>query len=229
MQELLKYQEIDAQRRKLENELSQSDERKNAQTMQNYVKDCQTRLSKLENNAGIVMSNYKKASSYIKQVACKIDELSAMAESATPEKLIEIQTAIKGYVENLAKLDKEANNIAYNAKQVAKEVENVMNNAMDAKKKYVTFKQAYDAKRDELLPKINKLKADLEIQKGKVDKTLLEKYNHKVDTKTFPIFVPQKDGRCTGCRMELSSSKMKELDEKHIIECENCSRLIYKE
>ena len=47
MQELLKYQEIDAKLRKLNGELAQNENRKKAAQMQQYLKDTQAKLFEL--------------------------------------------------------------------------------------------------------------------------------------------------------------------------------------
>ena len=69
---------------------------------------------------------------------------------------------------------------------------------------------------------------ELNAQKKKVNPEFLNKYLSKQEGKVFPIFVELKDNRCGGCRMEVPAGKLKDLNTKHILECENCGRIIYK-
>ena len=64
-------------------------------------------------------------------------------------------------------------------------------------------------------------------QKAKVDPKLMAKYASKSEGKIFPIFVPETNGRCGRCRMEISASKLSDLKSKGTVECENCGRIIY--
>ena len=61
MQEVLKYQQIDAQIRKLEAQLDMSKNKKGAEEMRDYVKKCQAKLQKVEEAAKGLSEKYTKA------------------------------------------------------------------------------------------------------------------------------------------------------------------------
>jgi predicted nucleic acid-binding Zn-ribbon protein len=74
--------------------------------------------------------------------------------------------------------------------------------------------------------KIAELKEKLSEQAKKVDKTLLAKYKQK-SAERINVFVEEVAGKCGGCRMEISASKLNTLKANGFIECENCGRIIY--
>ena len=61
MQEIIKYQQIDMQIKKLNNELASSKNKKGAGEMQQYLKDGQAKLLKLEEVAENLTKQYEKA------------------------------------------------------------------------------------------------------------------------------------------------------------------------
>lgn len=226
--ELLKYQQIDAQKRKIEAEIAGSEERKKAADMQNYLKDCQAKLQKLEGASETILRNYKRASAFMQDLNKRAKELNAQAKKANNEQVASIKKIVLDYVDKMSKIEKEASALAVQAKQIAREVETVMKNAVTAKKNYSTYKNAYDAVRASREPEIKKLQESMQEQKKKVDPKLMHLYEVKADAKTFPIFVPVKEGRCSGCHVELSAAMKKKLTEQKMVECENCGRYIYE-
>ena len=71
MKESLKYQEIDAQIRKLKDKMLLNENRKKASDMQSYLKDVQNKLVDLDGNAGAVekqidsiIKNWKKQETF---------------------------------------------------------------------------------------------------------------------------------------------------------------------
>jgi len=228
MQEIIKYQNIDAKIRRLENELLGSANRKNATDMQQYLKDGQSRLMKLEQIANNLMEQYEKATKKYNEFLQKLDILTKNIESLNPEQISEVEKNIANLVSMSEMLE---NNIGLLANKIAsanKEFELIMNNAKKAKHNLEIYKSNYNKEREKFEPEINKLKSELAGQKSKVDPKLLNIYNTKADGKLFPIFVSEVNDKCGGCRMEIPAGKLSDLKRKGVIECENCGRLIYK-
>ena len=226
--ELLKYQQIDAKKRKIDAEIASSDERKKAADMQNYLKECQAKLQKFETASETILRNYKRASAFMQDLNKRAKELNAQAQKATAEQIASIKKIVADYADKMGKIEKEVTALAVQAKQISREVETVMKNAVTAKKNYSTYKNAYDAVRASREPEIKALLAQMQEQKSKVDPKLMHMYEIKADAKTFPIFVPVKEGRCSGCHVELSAAMKKKLAEQKMVECENCGRYIYE-
>lgn len=227
MQEIIKYQEIDSNLRKLENELGSSKNRKSAAEMQQYLKEGQNKLLKLEEVADSLMKQYQKATNLYNDFVQKLEQLTKAVDSDNGEKSAELEAMINNFTSTADNLE---NNISVLANKIAaanKEFELLMSNAKKAKHNLEIYKANYSKEKERLDPQINKLKVELEKQKTKVDSALLAKYLAKAESRLFPIFVSEANGKCGGCRMEISAGKLSVLKSKGIIECENCGRLIY--
>lgn len=226
MQELLKFQNIDAELRKVSAGLFSSQNRKKANEMQQYLKDIQNKLFSLDENAGLVASQVEKVKQEYNDIVLKIENV-LKANAASSEELERSENEVVRLSERLSKIEKDLNNLQTKLVLINKDFEALMKNAKTARGNLNYYKQEYNKQKAQFEPQIEKLKAELEEQKKKVKPELLQKYYAKAEGKIFPIFVPLKDNRCGGCRMEVPAGKIKDLQTKKIIECENCGRIIY--
>ena len=227
MQEMIKYQEIDTKIRRLNNELATSQNKKGAAEMQQYLKDGQAKLLKLEEVADNLTKQYEKAVKLYNDFINKLDALTKSVEAADLGKLTELESTINNFKSNSETLENNIGVLANKINQANKEFEVLMNNAKKAKHNLEVYKSGYTKEKAQIEPEIARLAKELLDQKNKVDKTLLAKYTQKSEGKVFPIFVAESQGKCGGCRMEISASKLSDLRAKKVIECENCGRLIY--
>ena len=228
MQEILRYQQIDGELRKLEKELAQLPERKKAAELQNNLKAGQTRLVVVEQNAQKASENFSKAKAYYDDLFIKIETLSKTIAEADLDKVRELQRAKSNFYQMIEKLEKELSKINAQLTMVNNEYNSIIKNAKLAKTQLDTLKVKFNESKQKLEPQIEKLKTDLSAQAKKVDKATLEKYNNKRESK-FPVFVKNINGTCGGCRMAISASKMREFNSSAYIECENCGRIIIKD
>lgn len=228
MQEILRYQQIDGELRKLEKELAQLPERKKAAELQNDLKAGQTKLVVVEQNAQKASENFSKAKAYYDDLFIKIETLSKTIAEADLDKVRELQRAKSNFYQMIEKLEKELSKINAQLTMVNNEYNSIIKNAKLAKTQLDTLKVKFNESKQKLEPQIEKLKTDLAAQAKKVDKATLEKYNNKRESK-FPVFVKNINGTCGGCRMAISASKMREFNSSAYIECENCGRIIIKD
>lgn len=224
MQEILKYQELDLKLKKLENELNSSANKKSAGEMQQYLRDGQTRLVKLEETAKVLVEQYQKATALYNDFVNKLEALAKEVDGGIKEN---IEAVLKKFSADAEKLDNHIINLANKIAAVNKEFESLMNNAKKARNNLEVYKANFAKEKAKYDPEIEKLKKELEAQKKKVDQALLQKYLVKAEGKNVAILVPETNGRCGGCRMEISGVKLSTLKAKGMIECENCGRIIY--
>ena len=227
IQEILKYQQIDGELRKLETELAQLPERKKAAELQNNLKAGQTRLAVVEQNAQKTTENFAKAKAYYEDLFVKIETLSKAIADADLEKVKELQRAKSNFYQMIEKLEKELAKINTQLTMVNNEYNSIIKNAKLAKTQLDTLRVKFGEAKQRLEPQIAKLKSEMASQAKKVDKSVLDKYNAKRESK-FPVFVKNINGTCGGCRMAISASKMREFTSSDYIECENCGRVIIK-
>ena len=227
MQELLKYQELDLKLKKLESELASSVNKKNAGEMQQYLRDGQAKLVKLEESAKVFIEQYNKSVTLYNEFVGKLETLSKEVEGANEEQLTNLENLIKKFSVDAEKLDNHIANISNKISTINKEFENLMNNAKKARHNLEIYKTNYAKEREKLDPEIDRIKKALDVQKKAVNSTLLNKYLAKSEGKNIAVFVKEAGGRCSGCRMEIPAGKLSDLRTKGMVECENCGRIIY--
>lgn len=228
MQDIIQYQEIDAKLRKLESELKTSSNRKNAGDMQQYLKDGQAKLVKLETLAKNASDQYNQATVLYNEFMNKLEALAKESEKVEISQLEALSGTLSKLSATADNLDSHISALQNKIVSINKEVENLMNNAKKAKHNLEIYKMNYNKEKEKLEPEINKLKEELEVMKKKIKPELLAKYISKSEGKVFPVFVSALNGnKCGGCRMEISAGKMSALKDKGFIECENCGRIIY--
>lgn len=227
MQEILKYQDLDLKLKKLEAELNSSVNKKSASDMQQYLRDGQTKLVKLEENAKVLIEQYQKATALYNDFLNKLEALSKEVESGVAIQNENLDAVLKKFSADAEKLDNHIVNLANKISVVNKEFESVMNNAKKARHNLEIYKANFAKEKEKYDPEILKIKKALEEQKKFVNQSLLNKYLAKAEGKNIVVFVPESAGRCGGCRMEISGVKLSDLKAKGMIECENCGRVIY--
>ncbi|MBQ9790583.1 MAG: hypothetical protein IJW24_03210 [Clostridia bacterium] len=71
MKEMLEYQKLDSKIKKIENEIRNSEDRKNASKMQDYLRDSQAKLVKLEEQSEKLVKLQKKSCGNIQRICSK--------------------------------------------------------------------------------------------------------------------------------------------------------------
>ena len=228
IKEMLEYQKIDGEIRKLESSLKNSDERKNATKMQEYLKDGQVKLIALEKTGAKLATLYKKAVQAYNDFTEKLDKLLKEKVGEKLEDVTQMLEKANTFMLANAKLEKDLESLQASIAKVNNEFDSIMKNSKTAKSNFEVYKNRFNKLRASVEPKINELKAKRDKLQSKIDSEILNKYKHKAESK-YPVFVPVKDNTCGGCRMEISGTKLKQLKEAGFIECENCGRIIYNQ
>lgn len=229
IQELLKYQEIDASLKKIENELADSPERKKAITAKKYLDGVEENVNKLDDKAGNLSAEYQAKLEELN----KFKELEQELVSALNEIDDQAQAGylIKKAEELIAKIksvNAEINNLSNAVSAVMKEYVNIKNTTKAAQlqynengKKYNEFKASKQAEKTEIEQQLATLKA-------KVDPKLMEMYLQKRANKIYPVVYEVSNSVCGACSMSLSLSELNKLKNGEVIECDQCGRILYQ-
>ena len=226
LKEMIEYQKLDGQIRKLELELKNSEERKNASKMQDYLKDSQAKLAKVEETSEKLVVLYKKAQAAYNDFMDKLDKLVKEGLGENAKEVTQRLEKANAFNSAVVKLEKDLESLQASIVKVNNEFDLIMKNSKTAKANFEVYKNRFNELKAKKDPEIAQLKARCDKISVGLDAELLARYKRKADSK-YPVFVPEKDGRCGGCRMEISGSKLKSLKENGYIECENCGRIIY--
>ncbi len=228
LEEILKYQKKDGELLKIEKAISESKAKQVVNQMVEIVKNAQQKLKTIEKDSEKLLTEFEKLNQAAQNQNAELEKLvKQKLESQTENDLKDIEKKIKDITTNILILQKNSKKLASKIEQAIKDFEQTRNEGVVAKQKHQKGMLAYTKLVEEGNEKTEKLKTDLLALEKKIDPKLLAKYKTMREDKKFPVFVPLLNNSCGGCAMELAMSKKHILEEKGILECENCRRIIY--
>ena len=228
LNELLEYQKVDAQMRRIEQEVAASDEQKKFAQANKFMKSAPERFEAQDRRAAELAALredlVRRAEDISKQIA-EYSELDEMVEEGgdvsfykkNAQTLLDRLRALKGEMQKL------------NADIAAtvEEYERFKKQGAAMQKQY----REYKAKRDELVnarkDEVNRLKAQLKSIAEKIPAETLAKYQQKRKENIFPIVVPLNGNMCV-CGMDFPIALQERLAGGNVVECEHCRRFVYK-
>ena len=228
LNELLEYQKVDAQMRRIEQEVAASDEQKKFAQANKFMKSAPERFEAQDRRAAELAALRedlaRRAEDISKQIA-EYSELDEMVEEGgdvsfykkNAQTLLDRLRALKGEMQKL------------NADIAAtvEEYERFKKQGAAMQKQY----REYKAKRDELVnnrkDEVNRLKAQLKSIAEKIPAETLAKYQQKRKENIFPIVVPLNGNMCV-CGMDFPIALQERLAGGNVVECEHCRRFVYK-
>lgn len=226
MKTMLKYQEIDLEIARLNAELNSNNDRKNAIKMQQTLKDYQAKLLELNKKAQNLAQEFDKYREIFNSMAENLEVVNKNLEQKDEKKLDGLIDANDAILNNLMKLEKKISSVVEECDKVQAEYQSIMKSARVAKTNLEKYKSEFASAKTEVEAKIAKLAAELALLEKTADKALLQKYKQQRNEKSN-VFVLEINGKCGGCRMEISAQKKAILKAEGRIECENCGRIIY--
>ena len=228
LNELLEYQKVDAQMRRIEQEVAASDEQKKFAQANKFMKSAPERFEAQDRRAAELAALRedlaRRAEDISKQIA-EYSELDEMVEEGgdvsfykkNAQTLLDRLRALKGEMQKL------------NADIAAtvEEYERFKKQGAAMQKQY----KEYKAKRDELVnnrkDEVTRLKAQLKSIAEKIPAETLAKYQQKRKENIFPIVVPLNGNMCV-CGMDFPIALQERLAGGNVVECEHCRRFVYK-
>ena len=226
MKNMIKYQDLDLEIVRLENELNQNGDRKNAIKAQQSLKDYQTKLLELNEKTKRLFDEFESYKKVFNQMVDNMEVVNKNLSQKDEKKIDGLIDANDAITNNLMRLEKKISSIVAECSAVQNEYNNIMKNARATKTSLQKYKESFGSAKAETEKKIAEIRAEMDNLSKSVDAKLLAKYKQKRTEKTN-VFVAEIAGKCGGCRMEISSAKKSKLKDEGMIECENCGRIIY--
>jgi predicted nucleic acid-binding Zn-ribbon protein len=228
IQNLLRYQSIEAQLRKIENELLNSPERKKAMAARQFLVESEETVTKMDNKAKELISHLNKSREDYQEVAALIKEYDDTIKTLKSEdEMSYLGKKINQCIETLKNLEREIASIVREMEEVTKSFAIFKNKHNAAKAEYQLNREKFEELKKQKEGPVAQVNEKLKELAKSIDAGLLEKYIKKRADKIFPVLVPARENMCGGCSMEISLQQMAQLKETGIIECENCQRIIY--
>ena len=227
---LLEYQKEDAKLKKIENELSSSEERKKASSAKKYLDATMPEsVNKLDLRAQELSGAYEKTLSEQAKLSEQHDELIKAIASAEDENACAyLLKKADELISKIKALSDTAKKISAEIQDILKEFAQIKKTTKSAQEQYATNGAKYNELKASKKGEMDAIKGTLEkLEKG-IDKALMDKYKQKRADKIFPVLFEVNDRVCGACSMELSMAALSDLKNGKIIECDNCRRLLYK-
>ena len=225
---LLCYQETDANLRKIETVLSNSEERKKAMNAKKYLEGVEENVNKLDLRAAELFATYEKATDEQLKLKEQEAEITDALDAVQDEK--EAAFLIKKAEELIAKiktLGSKASKILEEIQAVVKEYSNIKKTTQAAQVQYKENAEKYNALKESVKAEKDAVEKQLETLKASVDPSLMDRYLKKRANKIYPVLFEVKGSICGACRMELPMSEMNKLKNGEIIDCDQCGRMLY--
>ena len=225
---LLAYQEADADLKKIESALANSEERKKAMAAKKYLEGVEENVNKLDTRAAELFATYEKATD--EQIKLKEQEAEIADALNAVEDEKEVAFLIKKAEELIAKiktLGAKATKILEEIQAVVKEYSNIKKTTQAAQAQYKENAEKYNALKDSVKEEKEAIEKKLAKLKADVDPSIMDRYLKKRSNKIYPVLYEAKGNICGACRMELPMSEVNKLKNGEIIDCDQCGRLLY--
>lgn len=224
---LLKYQEVDAKLRKIEIELSSSEERKKALSAKKFLDGVEETIIKLNARSKELYEQYLVILEEQKNFSSKQEEYTlAIKDVETEDEVAYLSKKIDETIAKIKNLSALSEKLGEEMQKVLAEYATLKAKTKGAKLQYEEFGKKYNELRASKSAEMDAIKKELLALEKDIDATLLEKYKAKRLSKNFPVLREVTGKICEVCYMELSAGEISKLKSGAIIEHE-CGVLLY--
>lgn len=225
---ILEYQKKDFELIKLQRQLENDEDKKIYTQMIASAKDSQNKSAVLEKEAGELISDFEQLKKIYEDNVKSAGKVSTKnLDNSKVEELDNVVELSSNILSNLNVLEKKILALAEKVNSILSDFEQTKKKYNQAREKHKVHKQKYEDKVKELEPQMQSIEKELVALEKQLDKEMFAKYKQRRQDKIYPVFVPNMDKSCGGCRMELPSASLEKLKEKGFLECEHCRRIIY--
>ena len=228
LNELLEYQKVDAQLRKIEQEVAASEEQKKYAQANKFMKSAPERFEAQDRRAAELAALredlIRRAEDISKQIA-EYSELDEMVEEGGDVSFYKKNA--QALLDRLRGLRSEMQKLNADIASTVEEYDRFKKQGAAMQKQY----KEYKAKRDELVnthkDEVNSLRARLAEIAKKIPEDTLAKYQQKRKENIFPIIAPLNGNMCV-CGIDFPLALQERLAGGNVVECEHCRRFVYK-
>lgn len=227
--QLLNYQEIDKDLKKIEQEIALNEDRKKALTAKAYAVEGEELAAKIDRRAIELINVFHKLKETYKEYAATISEYETLSETLTDEgEILYFNKKVAQALNNIKNIEKDINVLKAEIESTTKAFNDFKKKFVAAKADYTKYKENFDRFKESKAGEVADAEKKLSELAKTIDKTLIDKYNKKRADKIFPILVPLMGNMCGGCNTELPLNAINKIKSESYIECENCRRMIIK-
>lgn len=228
LNDLLEYQKVDGELRKIEQEIAGSEERKKYMQAKKFVEGAKEKLEAQDKRAVELKALRDRLIARCEETSKAIDEYSELDE------MLEGGADISFYKKNaqalsdkIRALKSELNTLLADISAAAEEYKKFKEQTIAMQKQGKEYSEKFKEVKNARAAEAGEITKQLEKLAKKIPADTMEKYQQKRKERIFPILVPLTGGGCV-CGMNLSLAQQGMLAGGNVIECEHCRRFIYK-
>ena len=230
LEELLKYQELDAELYEHEQSVVKSEVRQKTAVAKKFLDSVKEKLDMIEENAkrlNDTYDNYKKT--YAELTAEKEDFEKAINDVADGDEVAYLQKKATDLMNKIGVVEKQTNTLKKHIAELMEAYDKLRRQTSNAKKQYEEYAPKYKELKESKKSEMDGIAAKLSAMEAGIAKDIMEKY--KIRRKSgFPVLYPMRDDgmlACPKCGMSFSMADKNKIAQNGVMECESCHVLIY--
>ena len=229
LQALLRYQEIDKNVFKIENDLAKSDAYQKYAKLRKFLKAAPEKLDALEAKAAALKAEAASLAKMYQQVETTLGDFENLEELIGGGADVTFyKKKVQSVIDKLKKLKSDVTALTASIQATDEEYQALKKKVKAAQKQYEPAEEEYKAARAAVEEERGAYKKQLDEAAKSVDESALNRYLVKRKEGTpFPIVAALVGGRCPICGMEPPIAAQGQLADG--IECDSCHHIIFKE
>jgi predicted nucleic acid-binding Zn-ribbon protein len=226
---MFKYQEIDKELYKIENEIKSSDEMKKVSAAKNAMNEAAESIHRLNAESGETYKQYDKSAAELQVLFDKAAEIEKLQLETTEIKEIEYYEAkLNALLERADSVKKEFDKLSQKCDQLKANYDKLLTAGMSYNESFKKATEQLNSLKREKMDSANEIMKQLAEVKKEIEPNILSAYDARRQNKKLPVFVKyDKDNQSCLCGMNLPSDCTGKLKNKgDMAECPNCTRLL---
>lgn len=235
LNKLWDYQVAELAVEEYENRLKNTETRKRLVQLQKFLQGSQAKLIESEKNAIVRQDRISNLEAQLKQYSGELEDLgkdlSYYSEcditEVNPNDIQELVKNCEKVNESIAAIKKSITKIKNDNDAIDKETRSTLQKMRKAKKDFDELKEAHVKELEAGSQDLDKLRKAMFSAQKEVPAELMQSYRAIKGIRQNPVAILE-NSRCGGCNMQLPSGITQTVkNSDHIIECENCGRILY--
>lgn len=227
--ELLEYQEVDGELRKIEQEITASEERKKYMQAKKFMETAGEKLEAQDKRAKDLKALSEKLFEEFEEINKTISEYAELDEMVENGGDIAFyKKNVQSLVDRLRAMKNELAKLTSDIENAVDEYKKMKKQTISMQKQYKEYSEKFKEIKNSRAEEVKQISARLEGIGAKIPPEILTRYKAKRRERIFPVVAPLTNGRCI-CGMDLAIAQQGALLGGGVIECEHCRRFIYKE
>lgn len=229
--EILQYQKLDGELRKIKKELEANDFYVKGRKFQAMRRDIETLIAKLDSKAVELKNAVAQVAKTTQELEGFLADYSeAIANANSENDLNYIKRKLAERTEALAQAERDCKRIQSECNDINKQYEKAVAELNKVVASIRKCNEEFSKATAEVEPTIKQIKAQQAELEKLIDADLLKQYKQKLAQNIFPVYVKAmesgKDYSCR-CGVQLIGADATTLADKKVVKCEHCHRIIY--